>query len=228
MRGQSHTTRNIVIVAVGFVALVVAAGIAGDSGFALAVGLVLIGLIAMFVPLAVITHEQRGVPIDPRPARPATGDATRTRSHPVLLTLAGAILVGIGLVIGIAIESGNDDNGSESGALKASSIGNAAVGRHLFVTEHCSDCHSFERRGGSDGPPLDYMRGQLAAKDLADMTGQIWNHLPAMERALKEEKIPFPIFSKDEMADLIAYLHGGGPPPDLMAAGHRKSMSMTK
>jgi hypothetical protein len=46
------------IVAAGFVALVVAAAIAGDGGFALAVGLVLIGLIAMFVPMAVIQHEQ--------------------------------------------------------------------------------------------------------------------------------------------------------------------------
>jgi mono/diheme cytochrome c family protein len=228
MRRQSHTTRNIVIVAIGFVALVVAAGIAGDSGFALAVGLVLIGLIAMFVPLAVITHEEREVPIDPRPSRPATAGAAGSRSHPVLFTLAGAILVGIGLIIGIAIESGNDNNGSATGALKASSIGNATVGRHLFVTEHCSDCHSFEGRGGSDGPPLDYMRGQLAAKDLADMTGQIWNHLPAMERALKEEKIPFPTFSKDEMADLIAYLHGGGPPPDLKDAAHRSSFEMSK
>jgi mono/diheme cytochrome c family protein len=222
MRRQSHTTRNIVIVAIGFVGLVVAAAIAGDSGFALAVGLVLVGLIAMFVPLAVIAHE------DPRPGGPPRTWAGGVGSHPVLLTVAGAVLVGIGLIIGIAIESGNDNNSSATGALKASSIGNAAVGRHLFVTEHCSDCHSFEGRGGSDAPPLDYMRGHLAAKDLADMTGQIWNHLPAMERALKEEKIPFPNFSKDEMADLIAYLHGGGPPPDLRPAAHRPSLQMSK
>jgi mono/diheme cytochrome c family protein len=96
------------------------------------------------------------------------------------------------------------------------------------VTEHCSDCHSYEGKGGTDGPPLDYMRGHLGATDLADMSGQIWNHLPAMERALKEENIPFPTFSKDEMADLIAYLHGGGPPPDLESAGHRPSRGMSK
>jgi hypothetical protein len=219
-RRPSHMTRNFIIVVIGVAALVIAAAIAEDSGFALAVGLVLIGLIAMFVPLAVILHEEREVPIDARPSPPG-GQPAERRHHPVLLTLAAAVLVGFGLVIGLAVNSGNDNEGSASQALKASNIGNAAVGGHLFVTERCSLCHSYLGKGGTDGPPLDYMRGHLAAKDLADMTGQIWNHLPAMERALKEEKIPFPTFSKDEMADLIAYLHGGGPPPDV---SHARSM----
>jgi mono/diheme cytochrome c family protein len=224
-RRPSHTTRNIAIVVIGFAALVAAAAIAGDSGFALVVGMVLVGLIAMFVPIAVITSEQRGLPIDTRPSQPTR---TGARAHPVLLTLGGAILVGLGLVTGVAIESGNDNDNSSTAALKASSIGNASVGRHLFVTQHCSDCHSYLGKGGEDAPPLDYMRGHLAANDIADMSGQIWNHLPAMERALSEEKIPFPTFSKDEMADLIAYLHGGGLPPDLKAAAHRPSVSMSK
>jgi hypothetical protein len=62
------------------------------------------------------------------------------------------------------------------------------------------------------------MRGKLAAEDIANMSGQIWNHLPAMERFFKEEDIPFPSFSGDEMADLLAYLHGGGPPPEVREA----------
>jgi mono/diheme cytochrome c family protein len=219
-RPPGHTTRNVAIVAAGFVALVVAAAIAGDSGFALAVGLVLIGLIAMFVPIAVIHHEQRGLPHDPRLSPPAaTGaeGAAAHRRHPVLLLLGAACLVGIGLLIGLAA-NGDETKTSSTGALKASSIGDPSLGRHLFVTEHCSDCHSYEGKGGSDAPPLDYMRGHLSAKDVADMTGQIWNHFPAMERALKEEKIAFPTFSGDEMADLIAYLHGGGLPPDVGAS----------
>jgi cytochrome c2 len=221
-RRPTHTTRNIAIVTIGLGALVIAAAIAQDSGFALAVGLVLIGLIAMFVPLAVILHEEREIDAgSPRVARETPTPVQRAH-HPVLLTLGALVLVGFGLTIGLAINSG-DDEGSASRALKSSDIGNAALGRHLFVTERCSLCHSYLGKGGTDGPPLDYMRGHLAAKDLADMTGQIWNHLPAMERALKDEKIPFPTFSKDEMADLIAYLHGGGEPPDVRRV-HEGSM----
>jgi hypothetical protein len=29
------------------------------------------------------------------------------------------------------------------------------------------------------------------------------------------QNIPFPEFTRNQMASLIAYLHGGGPPPDV-------------
>jgi hypothetical protein len=48
-----------------------------------------------------------------------------------------------------------------------------------------------------------------------------------MERAFKEENIPFPTFAKSQMADLIAYLHGGGPPPDVKQA-HEPRVSMSR
>lgn len=41
------------------------------------------------------------------------------------------------------------------------------------------------------------------------MSGQVWNHLPEMLEHFEEEGIAFPTFSDEEMADLIAYLHGG-------------------
>lgn len=59
------------------------------------------------------------------------------------------------------------------------------------------------------------MRGKLAPVDLASMSVRIWNHVPAMQAMFKEEGIPFPRFSGSEMADLIAYMHGGGAPPAL-------------
>ena len=43
------------------------------------------------------------------------------------------------------------------------------------------------------------------------MSGIIWNHVPGMLPHFKEEGVPFPTFSGNQMADLIAYLHGGGP-----------------
>ncbi|MEO8092437.1 MAG: c-type cytochrome [bacterium] len=122
-------------------------------------------------------------------------------------------LVGAGLVIGLLVAGDDEHTATES--LSADSIGDPTQGRELFVSQGCSMCHQFEGRGGEDAPPLDFMTGNLAAADIALMTGRIWNHTPAMTAAFKEEGIPFPTFQGDDMPDLIAYLHGGGPPPDV-------------
>lgn len=90
-------------------------------------------------------------------------------------------------------------------------IGDASKGEQLFDEKACSDCHSYDGRGGDDAPPLDFMKGHLSATEVADMAGTLWNHLPQMLQHFDEEGIPVPTFSDDEMADLIAYLHGGPP-----------------
>ena len=137
--------------------------------------------------------------------------------HRLALALVAAILVGVGGVIGIAA-SGGEKEPTATEPLTATSIGDPAVGRQLFVSQHCSDCHSYAGRGGSDAPSLDHMKGKLAARDIANMSGTIWNHVPLMVHHFKKEGIPYPSFSANEMADLIAYLHGGGPPPDVREA----------
>jgi mono/diheme cytochrome c family protein len=68
---------------------------------------------------------------------------------------------------------------------------------------------SYGGQGGEDAPPLDSMRGHMSAREIADMSGQIWDHLPAMLPHFREEKIPMPTFTQGEMADLIAFLHSG-------------------
>ncbi len=91
--------------------------------------------------------------------------------------------------------------------LPAHEFGNAGRGAKLFVSKGCADCHSFAGRGGTDAPPLDYMAGHLSAREIANMSGTIWNHVPVMLPHFQEEGIPFPTFTEYEMADLIAYLH---------------------
>lgn len=93
--------------------------------------------------------------------------------------------------------------------LPIAQIGNPARGARLFQSKRCSDCHSYAGRGGEDAPPLDFMRGHLSAREIADMSGQIWNHMPAMLPHFREEKIPVPVFTQGEMADLMAFLHSG-------------------
>ena len=93
--------------------------------------------------------------------------------------------------------------------LPIAQIGDPARGAQLFQSKHCSDCHSYAGQGGEDAPPLDFMRGHLSAREIADMSGRIWDHLPAMLPHFREEDIPVPTFAQGEMADLIAFLHSG-------------------
>ncbi len=102
---------------------------------------------------------------------------------------------------------------SRSENVRASDLGNAATGRQIFTRAGCVACHNYAGAGGKDGGPLDFMRGKLAVADVAAMSGRIWNHVPTMEKLFKAEKIPFPTFTGNQMADLMAYLHGGGPAP---------------
>jgi mono/diheme cytochrome c family protein len=133
---------------------------------------------------------------------------------PFLLVLAGAMLALLGVLVGYLIWSGSGSPGAPE-TLSASEIGNAKDGRELFVSQGCAMCHSFEGVGGSDAPALDSMRGEMTAGEIAEMSGDIWNHVPIMQPAFEEENIPFPQFTKGQMASLIAYLHGGGPVPDV-------------
>jgi cytochrome c2 len=95
--------------------------------------------------------------------------------------------------------------------LAVTAIGDPNKGAQLFESKGCSDCHSFNGTGGEDAPPLDSMTGHLSAREIANMSGDIWNHLPQMLHHFEEEGLTFPAFSDEEMADLIAYLHGGAP-----------------
>jgi mono/diheme cytochrome c family protein len=133
---------------------------------------------------------------------------------PFLLALGGVLLALVGVLIGYLIWGGGGSPGAPA-TLSASEIGNAKDGRELFVSQGCAMCHSFEGEGGTDAPALDFMKGEMTAGEIAEMSGMIWNHVPMMQPAFEEEQIPFPHFTKGQMASLVAYLHGGGPPPDV-------------
>lgn len=59
--------------------------------------------------------------------------------------------------------------------LAVSAIGDPGKGAELFESKGCSDCHSFNGQGGEDAPPLDSMMGHLSAREIANMSGDIWN-----------------------------------------------------
>jgi mono/diheme cytochrome c family protein len=133
------------------------------------------------------------------------------------------VLVGAGLIGYVIGHSGGSSTsaisapGMMSGThkqgqnLSVQSIGDPQRGAQLFSSKGCSSCHSYGGSGGTDAPALDFMKGHLSPSEVAAMSGVIWNHVPRMVSHFKEEGVPFPTFRGNQMADLIAYLHGGGP-----------------
>lgn len=131
-----------------------------------------------------------------------------------LIIVPAAVLLGLGILVGVLLNGGFDSEQQDgvSFSVPAAAIGNSVRGEQLWTTKSCAMCHSYGGKGGTDAPPLDYMRGNLSVHDIAGMSGNIWNHLPQMLPAFRAEKIPFPSIAPDEMADLIAYLHGAPAP----------------
>ncbi len=156
---------------------------------------------------------------------------------------AAIVLVALALIFGAAIGGfavGNewgDDSGGEALATDTSghvgeglppeAFGDPAKGAALFESKGCADCHSYAGKGGTDAPPLDFMSGHLSGRDVAIMSGRIWNHLPAMLPHFEEEGIPFPSFQDDEMPDLIAYLHSESSGATAGSDTHTEGGTMT-
>jgi len=92
------------------------------------------------------------------------------------------------------------------------SAGDAELGAQVFSAKGCVHCHGVF--GGEDeiGPDLGRLDLQGSVTQIA---GRMWNHWAAMTEAMETLDMRMPIFSKDELADLMAYLfvsrYGGWP-----------------
>jgi cytochrome c2 len=93
--------------------------------------------------------------------------------------------------------------------------GDPSRGAAVFAAKQCDRCHVPRRQSGV-GPPLEQLRRPQGALELA---GRLWNHVPAMFTALKQEDLAWPTIGESEMADLMAYLGAEparDPTPDLI------------
>jgi mono/diheme cytochrome c family protein len=84
----------------------------------------------------------------------------------------------------------------------ASLPGNPSSGRHLFG-QHCQRCHQAEGDGGDIGPALGVSSGP---NTLTGLAAALWNHTPAMGEQMSALGIERPLFSVQEMGDIITYL----------------------
>lgn len=81
---------------------------------------------------------------------------------------------------------------------------NPLKGRFVFEQKGCITCHSIEGESGKIGPDLGRNKYYGSFLQLA---GIMWNHAPDMLRRMRELELPYPEFSRTEMAELIAYLY---------------------
>lgn len=91
-------------------------------------------------------------------------------------------------------------------------------GARVFREKGCSSCHRVGDSGGQRGPNLS---GRPIVGSLVGWTQAMWNHAPAMEKAMQEAGVGWPKFEEGEMSDLLAYLRQKGEAPaaaDLLPA----------
>jgi len=65
-------------------------------------------------------------------------------------------------------------------------------------------CHSVWGKGGRQSSDLGRRELRLT---LTEIAGKIWSHSGHMWQEMKRMGLPFPIFSSEEMADIISYLY---------------------
>lgn len=81
--------------------------------------------------------------------------------------------------------------------------GDVEKGHRIYQSKNCVVCHE-EDRVRSGAPDL--TQGSETYSPIT-MTRSLWTHGPAMLRAIEERNIAWPIFERNEMTDLIAYLN---------------------
>ncbi len=82
--------------------------------------------------------------------------------------------------------------------------GSPQRGAQLFREKGCANCHQTNGEGRKIGPNLGEKRFHRGVVEIA---GRLWNHGPKMWARMEKEGIPQPIFSGNEMADIIAFLY---------------------
>ena len=102
--------------------------------------------------------------------------------------LAGVMTLAVGAVLGVGTLAAAGSHDIE--------------GRRLFEAKQCVRCHVAGGRG-SGVPALEALRRPQGAWQL---TGRLWNHVPAMFTVLRTEQVPWPSFTAEEMRALMSYL----------------------
>jgi cytochrome c553 len=85
----------------------------------------------------------------------------------------------------------------------------ATRGRKLFVSKGCVACHSINGVGGHDATALD-AHTMTPMMNPFDFAAKMWRMAPAMIYAQEEALGEQILFTGDELADIIAFVHDDG------------------
>jgi cytochrome c2 len=77
-------------------------------------------------------------------------------------------------------------------------------GSKLFVSKGCIKCHAIWGIGDALGPDLARMSKE---QNFLHLTGLLWSHSPKMIEIMQERGVSRPIFTPQEMGDLMGYIY---------------------
>ena len=100
----------------------------------------------------------------------------------------------------------SSQNHEPMGGMLAMPMMNAERGMVLFVEKGCVACHSINGVGGHDATPLDAheMEGMM---NPFEFSAKMWQMAPVMIAAQEEALGEQILFTGDELADIIAFVH---------------------
>lgn len=85
--------------------------------------------------------------------------------------------------------------------------GDGRRGQELAAAKGCLTCHTVSGRGGKVAGDLARVKGLDSAPAVI---AALWNHAFLMEQWPERQKVAWPRFRAEEMADLVAFLRGTG------------------
>ena len=81
--------------------------------------------------------------------------------------------------------------------------GDARRGQDLLAAKGCLSCHSVAGKGGKVGP--DFERSKELDQPVT-IVSNMWNHASAMADKMREKSVTWPVFTEQEMGDIVTYL----------------------
>jgi len=81
--------------------------------------------------------------------------------------------------------------------------GDAARGKRLFTSKHCSECHGITGPKDEDAKPV---IGWESIGHPILLAEAMWNHAENMQQAFADRKVPRPEISGQDLSDILVYL----------------------
>ncbi|MBI4459861.1 MAG: cytochrome c [Acidobacteria bacterium] len=82
-------------------------------------------------------------------------------------------------------------------------VGRVDLGNRTFQEKHCSNCHGMDGHGGKWGPNL----SRPQAYSSIQMGSIVWTHGPQMYQKMRENNVPWPSVTEQDLTNLLAFLN---------------------